>query len=309
MPNNGKGYMDIREYYRYAIEDLKSANIETPELEAGVMLCRALKCDKAYLYSHYDRVLDKEELRLLREMLDQRILNVPLQYIVGETEFMGLSFSVSPAVLIPRQDTETLVEECIKLVGLISKQAELGKTDMYKGNETLITNVKVLDMCTGSGCIAVSIAHYCPESMVVACDISQAALYIARENCERNRVAKRVELHCGDLFEPLAGEQQFNIIVSNPPYIESNVIPELQKEVKNHEPFLALDGGKDGLDFYRKIIAVAPRYLINGGYLALEIGYNQGQSVKKLMNEFFCDITVYKDIGGNDRVVIGRYNK
>ena len=301
--------MDIKEYYRYAIEDLKSANIETPELDAGVMLCHVLKCDKAHLYSHYDRVLDKEELRLLREMLNQRILNVPLQYIVGETEFMGLSFSVSPAVLIPRQDTETLVEECIKLVGLITKQAELGKTDMHKVNDALITNVKVLDMCTGSGCIAVSIAHYCPESIVVACDISEAAIYIARENCERNRVDKRVKLYCGDLFESLAGEQQFNIIVSNPPYIESNVIPELQKEVKNHEPFLALDGGKDGLDFYREIIAKAPKYLINGGYLALEIGYNQGQSVKKIMKEFFFEITVYKDLGGNDRVVIGRYDK
>ncbi len=301
--------MDIREYFRYAVESLKSVSIEAPELEAGVMLCHALKCDRSYLHSHYDRVLVKEELKLLREMLNQRIHNVPLQYIIGETEFMGLSFSVNQAVLIPRQDTETLVEECIKLVGLISKQAELDKTDTDTVDEVLKKNVKVLDMCTGSGCIAVSIAHYCPEIMLVACDISQDALCIARVNCERNRVDNRVELHCGDLFESLAGEQKFNLIVSNPPYIETNVIPGLQKEVKNHEPFLALDGGKDGLDFYRRIIANAPSYLTNGGYLALEIGYNQGQSVKKLMNEFFCDIIVYKDIGGNDRVVIGRYDK
>lgn len=301
--------MDIREYFRYAVESLKSVNIETPELDAGVMLCHALKCDKAYLYSHNDRVLDKQELKHLSEMLNQRIHNVPLQYIVGETEFMGLTFFVSPAVLIPRQDTETLVEECIKLVGLISKQAELGKTGTNKVNEALEKNVKLLDMCTGSGCIAVSIAHYCPETMLVACDISQDALCIARVNCERNRVDNRVELYCSDLFESLAGEQQFNIIVSNPPYIETNVIPELQEEVKNHEPFLALDGGKDGLDFYRRIIANAPSYLTNGGYLALEIGYNQGQSVIKLMSKFFCNIIVYKDIGGNDRIVIGRYDK
>ncbi len=301
--------MDIREYFRYAVESLKSVSIETPELEAGVMLCHALKCDRSYLYSHYDRVLDKGELKLISDMLNQRIRSVPLQYIVGETEFMGLSFSVSPAVLIPRQDTETLVEECIKLVELISKQVDLGKSDMDKVNGALIKHVKVLDMCTGSGCIAVSIAHYCPETMLVACDISQAALCIARANCVRNKVDNRVELHCGDLFGSLSDEHQFNIIVSNPPYIETNVIPELQKEVKNHEPFLALDGGKDGLDFYRRIIANAPRYLTNGGYLALEIGYNQGQSVKKLMNEFFCDIIVYKDIGGNDRAVIGRYDK
>lgn len=301
--------MDIRYYFRHAVESLRNVSIEAPELEAGVMLCHALKCDRSYLYSHYDRVLVEEELKLLGEMLNQRINNIPLQYIVGETEFMGLSFSVSPAVLIPRQDTETLVEECIKLVGLISKQADLDETDMDKVNEAIIKNVKVLDMCTGSGCIAVSIAHYCPDTMLVACDISQDALCIARVNCQRNRVDNRVKVHCGDLFESLAGEQQFNIIVSNPPYIETDVIPELQMEVKNHEPFLALDGGKDGLYFYRRIIANAPRYLTNGGYLALEIGYNQGKSVVKLMNEFFCDIIVYRDIGGNDRVVIGRYDK
>ncbi len=303
--------MDIREYFRYAVEGLKSSNIDASEFEAGVMLCHVLKCDRAYLYSHYDRVLGKEELKFLEEILSQRVQKVPLQYIIGETEFMGLSFTVSPAVLIPRQDTETLVEECIKLVGMLSKQAELYKsdTDKVKVNEDYIKNIKVLDMCTGSGCIAISIAHYCPESTLIACDISQDAISIARINCERNRVVKKVELRCGNLFEALAGEQQFNIIVSNPPYIETSVIPDLQKEVKNHEPFLALDGGKDGLDFYRDIIANAQRHLTNGGYLAFEIGYNQGQSVKKLMNKFFCDIKVYKDISGNDRVVIGRYDK
>jgi release factor glutamine methyltransferase len=300
--------MDIKEYYKYAVEVLKSANIETPELEAGVMLCHTLKCDRAYLYSHYDRILDKEEIKLLREMLNKRIQNVPLQYIVGETEFMGLSFFVSPAVLIPRQDTETLVEECIKLVSIINK-ANLDRSCMDKVEEEQIKDVKILDMCTGSGCIAVSMAHYCPECTLVACDISEDALKIARSNCEHNGVENRVELHCGDLFEPLSVEEQFSIIVSNPPYIETDVIPELQKEVKNNEPFLALDGGKDGLGFYRKIIANAPRHLKNGGYLALEIGYNQGQSVKKLMNESFCDIVVHQDIGGNDRVVIGRYDK
>ncbi|QNU66778.1 peptide chain release factor N(5)-glutamine methyltransferase [Ruminiclostridium herbifermentans] len=299
--------MNIREYYRYAVEELKSANIEAPELEAGVMLCHVLKCDRVYLYSHYDRILDKEEMKLLREMLNKRFQNVPLQYIIGETEFMGLSFYVSPAVLIPRQDTETLVEECVKLVSMINK-ANLVKSNMDKDNVDA-KEIKILDMCTGSGCIAVSIAHYCPQCTLVACDISQDALNIARVNCERNGVSDRVKLYCGDLFESLSGDEQFNIIVSNPPYIETDVIPELQKEVKNHEPFLALDGGMDGLDFYRKIILNAPRYLTNGGYLALEIGYNQGESVKKLMNQLFCDIVIYKDIGGNDRVVIGRLKK
>lgn len=281
--------MNIKEYLRYATDSLKSANIKTPVLEAGVLLCHVLKCDRTYLYSHDDRVLEKTEENALNHLLEQREGNVPLQYLVGETEFMSLSFVVNPAVLIPRQDTEILVEKCIELV----KES----------------NVKVLDMCTGSGCIAVSLAHYCPESRVVGCDVSQDALSIAKVNSERNGVQNRLELRWGDLFEALGGERGFNIIVSNPPYIETNVMTELQNEVKNYEPHLALDGGQDGLDFYRRIIALAPDYLINGGYLAFEIGYNQGQSVKGLMQQYFHDIEVYKDIAGNDRVVIGRVIK
>jgi len=282
--------MNIKEYLRYATNILKNANIETPVLEAGVVLCHVLKCDRTYLYSHDDRMLEKAELDALNYMLGQRTNGEPLQYLVGETEFMSLSFVVSPAVLIPRQDTEILVEKCIELVNMIGK-------------------AKVLDMCTGSGCIAISIAHYCPESRVVACDVSRDALSIAKVNSERNGVKNRLELCQGDLFEAVAGERGFDIIASNPPYIETDVMPELQKEVRDHEPHLALDGGQDGLDFYRKIIAMAPSYLIDGGYLTFEIGYNQGQSVKDLMQRYFQDIGVYKDISGNDRVVIGRVIK
>lgn len=292
--------MNIKDFLRFAIDSLKNADIETPEFEAGVILCHGLKCNKSYLYSH-DRTLNKEELDLLNNMLIQRTNNVPLQYIIGETEFMGLSFVVSPDVLIPRQDTETVVEECIRLINLISKRAE---------NERNFSNsVRVLDMCTGSGCIAISIAYHCPESMVIACDISKDALKIANLNCARNKVQNRVELLCGNLFEALQGQQQFDLIVSNPPYIETNVIPTLQKEVRDYEPMIALDGGQDGLDFYKEIIEKAPMYLTQGGYLVFEIGYNQGQSVKKLMDGIFCDINVYKDICGNDRVVVGRYFK
>ncbi len=308
--------MEIRDFLRFAIESLNNADIETPELEAGVILCHALKCNRAYLYSHDDRVLNQEEVELLNNMLNQRMDNVPLQYIIGETEFMGLPFIVSPDVLIPRHDTETLVEECIKKVSLLSKNTE---KDIFMGYAESINigmdqrkdlkNVKVLDMCTGSGCIAISIAHYCPESTVMACDVSKDALKIAALNCERNEVQNRVELHCGNLFDAIDGGQQFNLIVSNPPYIESDVIPELQIEVRNYEPCLALDGGRDGLDFYREIIAKAPAYLTDGGYILFEIGYNQGESVKELMNEFFCDINVLKDISTNDRAIVGRYLK
>lgn len=306
--------MNIKEYLRYATDSLKNANIETPALEAGVMLCHALKCDRIYLYAHDDRLLEKDELEVLSNMLAQRVNNnVPMQYIIGETEFMSLSFIVSPAVLIPRQDTEILVEKCIELINEMSISGQRSKSNeakniMVNKCSSNDKNVfKVLDMCTGSGCIAISIAHYCPDSRVMACDVSRDALSIAKTNSERNGVQDRLELRWGNLFEALEGELQFDLIVSNPPYIETDTISELQKEVKNHEPNLALDGGQDGLDFYRRIVTIAPDYLTDGGYLAFEIGYNQGQSVKNLMQQRFYDIEVYKDFSGNDRVVIGRF--
>lgn len=307
--------MNIRELLRYATDILKNAKIEAPVLEAGVVLCHVLKCDRTYLYSHYDRELKENELEAINHMIKQRADNVPLQYLIGETEFMSLSFVVSPAVLIPRQDTEILVEKCIELVNelSISKQKIVAGGNLVNKGNRLNTSVEadkskvcVLDMCTGSGCIAVSIAHYCPDSRVVACDVSQDALSIARVNSERNGVQNRLELRWGDLFEALAGEQQFDIIVSNPPYIETETMPKLQKEVINYEPSLALNGGQDGLDFYREITARAPSYLAPGGYLAFEIGYNQGTSVKNLMQQCFHDIVIYKDLSGNDRVVIGQ---
>lgn len=285
--------MNIKEYLRYSIDFLKTANIEAPVLEAGVILCHVLKCDRTYLYSHEDRKLIEHEVELIKYMLEQRTNNVPIQYLVGKTEFMSLSFVVSPAVLIPRQDTEILVEKCIELVKTRSS-AEAGNC-----------KVNVLDMCTGSGCIAISIAHYCPDSRVLACDVSRDALAIAKVNSERVGVENRLELRWGNLFEALDGEQQFDLIVSNPPYIETKTISELQKEVRDHEPSLALDGGQDGLDFYRRITALAPNYLKQGGYLAFEIGYNQAQSVSELMSQYFYNIEVHKDLSGNDRVVVG----
>ncbi len=308
--------MNVKEYLRLATDNLKNSNIETPVLEAGVILCHVLKCDRTYLYSHDDRVLKQEELEVLDSLIEKRAKNVPLQYLIGKTEFMSLPFVVSPAVLIPRQDTEILVEKCIELIDQRSRSAQgqelntnsLESPDVtVKADRTFQYKMKVLDMCTGSGCIAISIAHYCPESTCVACDISQDALRIASINSELNGVQNRLELRLGDLFGALESEsEQFDLIVSNPPYIETDVMSQLQAEVKDYEPQLALEGGLDGLDFYRRIIDTAPHYLNNGGYLAFEIGYNQGQRVSDLMKNSFEHIEVYKDICGNDRVVIGQ---
>lgn len=281
--------MNISEFIHYAEDKLKNADIETPVQEAGVMLCQVLNCGRAYLYAHGDRELSTDERAVLDNMLAQRAKNTPLQYIIGDTEFMSLNFMVTPAVLIPRQDTEILVEKVI----------ELAKKSSNSG-------VKVLDMCTGSGCIAVSIAHFCPESSIVACDISEEAIKVAKANSDLNGVQNRVEFFCGDLFEALKRSYKFDFIVSNPPYIETETIIGLQKEVRSYEPELALDGGADGLDFYKIITGKAPEYLNNLGWLAFEIGFNQGVRVSALMEESFINIQVIKDYSGNDRVVIGQ---
>lgn len=281
--------MNISEFIHYAEDKLKNADIETPVQEAGVMLCQVLNCGRGYLFAHGDRELSTDERAVLDNMLAQRAKNTPLQYIIGDTEFMSLKFMVTPAVLIPRQDTEILVEKVIELVKEVSS-----------------AGLKVLDMCTGSGCIAVSIAHFCPESSIVACDISEEAVKVAKANSDLNGVQNRVEFFCGDLFEALEGSYKFDFIVSNPPYIETETIIGLQKEVRSYEPELALDGGTDGLDFYKIITAKAPEYLNNLGWLAFEIGFNQGARVSALMEESFINIQVIKDYGGNDRVVIGQ---
>lgn len=294
--------MNIKECMGYATDILKAAEIEAPVFEAGVILCYVLKCSKVFLYSHDDYKLNEIQLGELKNLLEQRAKNTPLQYLTGQAGFMSLTFSVSPAVLIPRQDTEILVEKCIDLV-----KEKLEETTGLRETGNKADNwVKVLDMCTGSGCIAVSMASYCPECGLVACDISSDALKVAEINRDRNHVKDRVELRRGNLFEVLKAGEFFDIIVSNPPYIETDTIAQLQKEVRNYEPGMALDGGRDGLDFYRAITAAAPGYLKERGYLAFEIGYNQSERVCELMRRDFDHIEVIKDLGGNDRVVIGR---
>ena len=289
--------MNINEFTHYAENILKNANIETPAQEAGVMLCQVLKCGRAYLFANGDRELSSDEKAMLEHMLSKRKEYIPLQYIVGDTEFMSLRFMVTPAVLIPRQDTEILVEKVIELAQ---------KLVFERQNENNNVGLKVMDMCTGSGCIAVSVAHFCPECSIYACDISEEAIKVAKANSELNGVQNRVEFFCGDLFDALEGSQKFDIIVSNPPYIETDTIAGLQKEVCNYEPGIALDGGADGFDFYRKITAKAPDFLNTLGWLAFEIGYNQGEKVSALMEESFSHVQVLKDYGGNDRVVIGQ---
>ena len=278
--------MTLNEAFRKGIEVLKNAGNEAPARDAGALLCFAAHCDRAYLYAHGTKELDKALIDNYFSMLESRAVGMPLQYLTGVQEFMSLSFEVGQGVLVPRHDTELLVEAVIK---------------RCKESEGLSC---ILDIGTGSGCIAVSLAYYLPACSVTAVDKMADAIAIAQKNAMANGVADRVRFLRSNLFEELDGEK-FDVIVSNPPYICSEDIKGLQREVGYYEPIEALDGGNDGLYFYRTIIKEAPAFLRASGALAFETGYNQAAEVAALMSGGFREIKIYKDLAGIDRVVTG----
>lgn len=258
--------------------------------EAISILCHVLNCDKVFIYTCSDYELAKEKEEKFFELLNDRALGKPLQYLKGYQEFMSLKFEVGPDVLIPRQDTEILVEYIIDYI----------KRSNKKG-------VKVLDIGTGSGCINISILYYLEDVFATAIDISNKALDIAKRNAHNLGVSDRVSFINSDLFEQLdRNKQTFDIIVSNPPYILSDDIENLQIEVKKHEPLTALDGGADGLKYYKEIIRQAHNFLVKDGILAFEVGINQAQAVSELMNYKYKNVCVYKDLSNIDRVVVGQ---
>lgn len=287
--------MNLRDALRSGAEMLKLANIETPAVDAGVMLCHVLKKDRAYLYAHGEQELIPGAEGEYRALLQRRALGEPVQYLTGYQEFMGLGFRVNSHVLIPRPDTEVLVETVITHAKTLPARNGL---------------VRILDMGTGSGCIAVSLAHYLPESVVTAVDISAGALSVAAANAENLGVKGRVTFLQSNLFEqmsqPMEYRKSFDIIVSNPPYIPEGDIPELQREVRGYEPRTALDGGPDGMDFYRELAAKGIEYLKEDGMLAFEVGYNQAEEVAETMKASFRNIEIVQDLAQINRVVIGR---
>jgi release factor glutamine methyltransferase len=292
----------LKDALREGANTLKKARIETPVVEAGVILCFILNCDKSFIYSHNEYQMDVNETKKFFEHIEKRAAGVPVQYLTGHQEFMSMDFRVTRDVLIPRQDTEVLVETVIAYAEILSGKGA--------GNEKKGAFISILDMGTGSGCIAVSLAKYIRNCRVVAVDISEEALGVARYNAANNGVQDKIDFIKSDLFselEPMKKDKRFDIIVSNPPYIPSREINSLQKEVKQHEPVIALDGGADGLKFYRFIIADAPAYLKPGeGLLALEVGYGQAEAVCRLMNRDFCEIKVINDLSGIRRTIIGK---
>lgn len=287
---------DPKPMLKKAFQIIKDGNSETPVLDAELLFIKAMK--DAGESVNRTRVAAGLELEI-REGIEEKLIEFaklrasgkPIQYIIGEQEFMGIDFQITEGILIPRADTETLVEAVLEL---------------YK-ERTETWNF--LDLCTGTGAIGISILHHDKNSRGVLVDISDIAYKLSRENAFKNGVDSRCVILKGDLFEPLFGKMEFDLIVSNPPYIKSEDIDELMSGVKDFEPHLALDGGIDGLKFYRKIAEKAKEYLKVDGILAFEIGYDQGDKVEKIMiNNGYKKIRIIKDLAGHDRCIMGQIN-
>lgn len=276
--------MNYRKLYETGKDRLEKAGIQEAALDARLLLEEVCRTDRNTLLVHGDRAVTEEEETQFRIFIERRSTHEPLQQITGWQEFMGLRFSVTEDVLVPRQDTETLVEEVMRY---------------------LRDGMEILDVCTGSGCILLSLLWYSNGCRGVGCDISEKALAVAGQNAKELGIS--AQFIQSDLFESIEG--RFEYIVSNPPYIRKDMIPTLMEEVRDHEPLIALDGGEDGLDFYRKITREATEHLYSGGMLFFEIGYDQGEAVKLLMEEEgYEEVTVSQDLAGLDRVVYGTFN-
>lgn len=274
---------DIIVKYSKELEEISP----TPRLDVETLLQKVLGVDRLYILLNLERVLSEDEEQLFNKFINERLNNRPIAYIVGNREFMGLDFFVKEGVLIPRPDTEVLVEEVIKLAK--KKDAK-----------------NILDIGTGSGAITVSLAKYLENVKVTSVDISDIALEIGKRNAISNEVDDRINFVKSDLFTNIDKETKFDIIVSNPPYIKRKVIETLDKQVKDYEPYNALEGGVDGLDFYRAITKQAKNYLKKGGILAYEVGHDQSEDVSKLMEmDGYTNIYTLKDLQQIDRVVIG----
>jgi release factor glutamine methyltransferase len=265
------------------------ASLPSARLDAQVLLAHVLGCSRVQLYTGFDRPLQPEELAAYRELIKRRLAGDPIAYLVGEQEFWSLPFHVDAAVLVPRRDTETLIE--VVLEALPDRAAARS----------------VADVCTGSGCIAVTLARELRGARVLATDLSAPAAALARRNAERNGVADRLEVLEGDLLAPLEARLPVDVLVSNPPYVASAVIDDLAPEVRR-EPRLALDGGGDGLRLLSRLVAGAPGALAPGGLLALEHGYDQEEAVRALVQATgaFDEAATRRDLGGQPRVTFAR---
>jgi release factor glutamine methyltransferase len=236
--------------------------LESPRLEAQLLLAYTLNCRRVELYTRWDEPVADEQRGQFRELIKRRLDGCPTMYLTGRREFFALEFEVTPAVLIPRPETELLVSETLKRI-------------------KSVTNPRVLDIGTGSGCIAIALAYQHKSALVTATDVSAEALDVAKRNAERHDLSERIRFLQGDLFGPLAADEQFEVIVSNPPYVSQAEFAELPAHVRDYEPRLALEAGVDGFAVYDRLIPAAPAHLVPGGWLLLEIGATQALGVRQ----------------------------
>lgn len=278
----------IEQLLQVGVKILKENKIEGALIDTQILLSRLLGVDKLYLHIHSNDLIQTDIENNFFEQIEKRSNNMPIAYITKQKDFMALSFYVDERVLIPRNDTEILVENAIKIIKKSQKE-----------------KVEILDLCCGSGCIGISLAYEFQNAQIILSDISSDALDIAKINVETYDLSKRIKLIQSDLLENIP-PKKFDIITANPPYITANELEALEKDILRYEPLLALSGGNDGLEFYRSILQKAVDYLNNNGYLIFEIGHLQGKKVKELMlKSGFTGVQIIQDYAHNDRVVMG----
>jgi release factor glutamine methyltransferase len=296
MPNDPGRVWTIRELMKFAIQHLQARGIEEARLNTELLLAHALKLQRIQLYLNFEKPLNVEELKNFRFLLERRLKHEPVQYIIGSTNFMGLQFNVDANVLIPRPETETLIERVIELVNDFTKNKP----------------IKILDIGTGSGNIAISIVKYIKQADVVAVDISESAIEVAQRNAVMHNVNSRIEFYRADIYnlpERLKAIK-FDIVVSNPPYIPKDEWEQLRSEIRDHEPSHALTDGKNGLSFYKQIIQIIPTLLKPNGIIVFEVGYGQlDQIINELKAGGFNDFHISNDMQDMPRVISGIWGK
>jgi release factor glutamine methyltransferase len=280
----------IQKLLNWVAEYLKNKGVDSPRLSAEILLSCVLGLKRIELYTQFDRIVNEEQLGQLHNLVERAGRHEPIAYLAGKTEFYSLELVIASDCMIPRPETELLVERAVEFLR------------MRSGKQF------VCDLCTGSGCIAAAIARNYPDCQVIATDISDAALSVAAKNIEKHQLKEKVKLLCGDLFDPIMPQLdvgKFDLIVCNPPYVSSTEFEKLDKNVKDYEPKVALFAGDDGLDIYRRIIKDVNQFLKPDATLMLEIGYKQGEAVRQLLelSNCFRRITIEKDHCNNDRVV------
>ena len=296
----------VKEMLTMGEKQLMDSDIADATRDCKILYCYMMDIPFSKIILEYQQVLQDRLCDKYFELIDRRSNGEPVQYIMGSQEFMGLEFIVNENVLIPRQDTETLVEDALEIIN----------TGTLRGEDMDVKRKEwdILDLCTGSGAIGVSLARIANKVNVTCSDISEGAIKVAKENAQKHGVAKSVKFEQGDLFKPFSKpfrKQKFDMIISNPPYIKSSIIPTLQKEVCEYEPISALDGGESGLDFYERIVSGVGGHLRKSGVLLLEIGHDQGEAVGGLLsrNGDFTSIRVLKDLANRDRIVFAKKSK